>query len=316
MESNNYNFTSLVRLVRENFLVFLVVGIVAAILGFIISLPSFMPPKYSSSAVVYPINLEPYSDESETEQLLQYFEASAIRDSLIAKFNLFGRYNIDPSSESARYYIIEEYNDRVVVNKTRYESVRLEVQDEDPVIAKEMADEILNQVTNKIRVEVNQWGMANANSYKKQLDYQQSVIDSIEVMARKLNVDNNLLDYTSQSRELMRGYIEYAGRGSKSPVLDTIQNWLKSSQETGSMVRMLQNMSYFASSQFDILSREYLFWRERAFSETEYLQVIVSPEVSDKKIWPVRWIILAVSVISALILTAVVLAISRSIKQA
>jgi capsular polysaccharide biosynthesis protein len=316
MESNLYNFTSLVRLVRENFLVFLVVGIVAAILGFIISLPSFMPPKYSSSAVVYPINLEPYSDESETEQLLQYFEASAIRDSLIAKFNLFDRYEIDPETESARYYLIQEYNDRVVVNKTRYESVRLEVQDEDPVIAKEMADEILNQVTNKIRVEVNQWGMANANSYKKQLDYQQSVIDSIEVMSRKLNVDNNLLDYTSQSRELMRGYIEYAGRGSKSPVLDTIQNWLKSSQETGSMVRMLQNMSYFAANQFDILSRDYLFWRERAFSDTEYLQVIVSPEVSDKKIWPVRWIILAVSVISSLVLTAVVLAISRSIKQA
>jgi len=316
MESNNYNFTSLVRLVRENFLVFLVVGIVAAILGFIISLPSFMPPKYSSSAVVYPINLEPYSDESETEQLLQYFEASAIRDSLIAKFNLFDRYEIDPETESARYYLIQEYNDRVVVNKTRYESVRLDVQDEDPVIAKEMADEILNQVTNKIRAEVNQWGMANANSYKKQLDYQQSVIDSIEVMSRKLNVDNNLLEYTSQSRELMRGYIEYAARDSKSPVLDTIQNWLKSSQETGSMVRMLQNMSYFAANQFDLLSRDYLFWRERAFSETEYLQVIVSPEVSDKKIWPVRWIILAVSVLSALVLTAVILAISRSIKQA
>ncbi len=314
MESNNYNFTSLVRLVRSHFLVFLVVGIVAAILGVIISMPSIMPPKYSSSAVVYPINLKPYSDESETEQLLQYFEASAIRDTLIAKFNLYERYDIDPETESSRYYLIEEYNDRVVFNKTRYESVRLEVQDEDPETAKLMADEILRQVTNKIRLEMNQWGMANSNSYKKQLDYQQSVIDSIEVMARKLNVDNNLLEYTSQSRELMRGYIDYAGRSNKSPVLDTIQNWLKSSQETGSMVRMLQNMSYFASNQFDILSREYLFWREKAFSETEYLQVIVSPEVSDKKVWPVRWIIMAVSVLSALVLTAVVLSISRSLK--
>ena len=45
--------------------------LLSAILAGVFSGPTFITPKFESHAIVYPANIEPYSDESETEQMLQ-----------------------------------------------------------------------------------------------------------------------------------------------------------------------------------------------------------------------------------------------------
>lgn len=308
MDQGNFNFSSLISLIRKNIITLVIVAIVAAIVGVVISLPSIMPPRFQSVAVVYPINIGTYSEESKTEQLLQYFEATSVRDAIIKKFDLYERYDIDPDAESAQYYLYEEYNDRVTSSKTIYESVRLEVEDEDPEIAKQMADEVLDQVNEKFDNMINQWGKSRAQSFKKQMDYQRAVIDSIESTISRLSTDNRILEYGSQTRELVRGYIELSEQGQESEKLEDVKNWLESAQEKGSTVKMLQNLSYFAASELRRLNENYLFWRERAYSDINYLQVIVEPEVSDKKVWPVRWLILVLTVVGALLFTIILLA--------
>jgi hypothetical protein len=316
MDQENFNFSSLVRLIRRNIVVLLIVAVIAAIVGVVISMPAFMPPKFQSVAVVYPINIEAYSDESETEQLLQYFQATSIRDSLVKKFDLYDRYDIDPEAKSAKHYLILEFNDRVTSSKTIYESVKLEVEDEDPVIAKQMADEVLDQVNAKFNSMINQWGRSKAMSYKKQMVYQRNFLDSLETTIGKLSKDNRILDYESQSRELVRGYIELSDKGARSEELDDVKSWLESTQQKGSMLEMLQNISYFAVSEWRRLNEEYLYWREKGYGNIEYLQVIVEPEVSDKKVWPVRWLILVLSVASAMLFTIIILAFMQRGKSA
>ncbi len=317
MDSQNTDFSSVLALVREYFKIFLIVGVLAAVLGAVLTIPALMPPKFKSVAVVYPINVETYSDESETEQLLQYFEAPSIRDSIVKKFDLYNRYAIDQSEPTAKFYLIGEYNDRVTSSKTLYESVRLEVMDEDPEMAKRIADEVLKQVNLKINSLINQWGASKARSFKEQLAFQAFVIDSIESHISKLSVDNRLLDYGAQSRELVRGYIELSktNRGEGTKAFNDVESWIESAQKTGSKVKMLQNQSYFASVRHDILAEEYLEWREKATSQIDYLQVVVSPEVPAKKSWPVRWLLVVISVAGALLFTAVLITIVRVFKK-
>ncbi len=311
MESNNFDFSAIVKIVRKNFRLFVVVGIIAVILSVVFSGPAFMEPKFKSVAVVYPFNINTYSDESETEQLLQFFEASAIRDTIIEKFDLWKRYGIQKGGDKAKFYMYEEYNDRVVTSKTMYESVLLEVMDEDPDTAKLMADEILDQLNERINRHRNRWGYQRAQSYKTQMEHQLALIDTLESRIATISKEKRILDYQAQTRELVKAYMDELGRSGNSDQTKEISSWLGELQESGSLVKTLQAVNEYSAEQYGILAEKYLDWRAIGFEELDYLDVVVSPEVSDKKAWPVRWLVVALSLVSSLVLTLIVLAIGK-----
>lgn len=311
MESKNFDFSWLIGIIRDNLRLFIIIGVVAAIVGVVISMPVFMTPKYKSTAIVYPTNVAPYSDESETEQLLQFFEASSIRDSIIERFDLYEVYEIDPNAESARFYLLEEYRDNFRVSKTTYESVKLEVIDEDPERAKEMAEEVLNQVNLKFDQVVNERAEKIGISFAKQLEYQRAVLDSIESLISRISRENEILEYGSQTRELVRGYVDALSKNGTKGVNDELKNLLENTQEKGSLIRMLQNLSYMGATQYDYLSKKYLDQRVLFEGDLSYIDVIVTPEVPDKKFWPVRWLVLVVTVGVALLATLVLIIIFK-----
>ncbi|MCA1751802.1 MAG: Wzz/FepE/Etk N-terminal domain-containing protein [Cryomorphaceae bacterium] len=313
MESREFNFKSLVDLLIARWKVFLIVAIIGAVVGVVISLPVFMTPKFKSVAVVYPVNTMTYSDESETEQLLQIFESSSVRDSIIEKFDLYKRYDIERGAPSSRFYILEEFNDRFTVSKTLYESVRLEVYDEDPELARAMADEMLYRVNEKFNLLANERGRNLAHSYKTQMDYQTTVIDSIEAMVSAISSEKGLVEYEAQSRELVRGYVESL-KGGSDAFKDEVRKLMGNTSESGSSVMMLQKVSEGAVEKLTQIEERYLFWREYAFRDINYIDVVVSPETPDKKAWPVRWLIVVLSAGAALLLALVLVALGKAPK--
>ena len=85
---NNFNNLSLVQLVLKWKWHILIITLVAALCGAIFSSSLFITPLYKSEAVAYPANISPYSDESETEQMLQIINSQSIMDSIIEKYDL------------------------------------------------------------------------------------------------------------------------------------------------------------------------------------------------------------------------------------
>ena len=308
MERENFDFSTIIGLIKKNIKVFVVVIIAAAALAIVFSGPYFLKPLYKSVAVVYPININPYSDESETEQLLQMFEAGAIRDSLIQKFDLYKRYDIKEGGPSSKYFLHLEYNDRVMSSKTSYESVVLEVFDENPDTAKLMAEEVLHQLDLKIRGFYNKRGLDRSYAFKRQMDYQLAFIDSIEHQIKLLGEEKGLVQYESQARELVKGYIESFGTSPNSERTKEMRRWLDDLEEYGSVFQSLQEMSRTATGQYSELSRKYLDWRAMGYEEVSYMDVVVTPDIADKKSWPVRWLILVLSVGVASLITLIVLA--------
>ena len=149
--NNEFTFSGLIEVIRKNSKALLILTVVSVILGTIFSGPQFIKPKYKSVAVVYPVNIFPYSIESETEQMMQVFEASEIRDFIIEKYDLYKHWDIDVDSKKARYYMLQTYSENVSINKTNYESVIINVMDFSPDTSKLIADDILNQFNLKAR---------------------------------------------------------------------------------------------------------------------------------------------------------------------
>jgi capsule polysaccharide export protein KpsE/RkpR len=127
---------------------------------------------------------------------------------------------------------------------------------------------------------------------------------------KELSVSSRLVEYESQSRELMRAYADVIkrGGGSSSEELDDL---ISNVQESGSMFKALQTMSEYAAQQYGNMNRLYLEHRAFAIEDVEYMDVVVRPEVADKKSWPVRWLILVTSVGAAVIFTLIGLAIFK-----
>ncbi len=311
MEQQNFDFSRIISIIRKNFIVFLVVAVVAAVLAVIFTSTIFLKPKFKSVAVVYPINIRPYSDESQTEQLLQMFEASSIRDSLISKFNLYERYEIEEGTPSSKYYMQLEYNDRVVSSKTSYESVVLEVFDEEPEIAKHMADEILVQLNKKFRSFYHRRGRDRSDAFQTSMDFQLAIIDTLQQKIQKLAGEKNLVQYESQARELVKGYIDAYAAGPNSERTKELRLWLNDLQESGANFQALQNISDIAAEQYGEISFKFLEYRAIGYENVSYLDIVVSPEVNDKKVWPIRWLILLLSVAIASLVTLIVLAAAK-----
>lgn len=311
MESKNFDFSAILRIVRNNLKVFITVAILSAVLAIIFSGSFFLKPLFKSVAVVYPINISPYGDESQTEQMLQIFEAGSIRDSIIDKFDLYKRYNIKEDVASSKYYMHLKYNDRVVTSKTSYESIVLEVLDVSPDTAKMMADEILRQLNLKIRSFYNQRGLDRSETYMNQMKYQLSYIDSVQQKIKTLSSEKRVMEYESQTRELMKGYIDALKDGPNSDRAKELNSWLNDLQESGSKLQSLQDISEIAAKQFGLISFKFLDWRAIGVEKVNYTDVVVSPEVPDRKSWPVRWLIILLSMTGTFVLTLVILAIAK-----
>ena len=113
----------------------IVIAVIAGIVSIVFSSPTFINPKFKSTAIVYPVNLSEYSEESYTEQMLEILNSGDIRDELIEKFQLDVHYKID---KSYKYYLsamLGKYSDNVSFRKTENEAIKIEVLDTDPKIA-------------------------------------------------------------------------------------------------------------------------------------------------------------------------------------
>ena len=131
-----FSFSRFFDVLAGQWRLFAVVGLMAALLSYVFSGPTFIKPRYRSDAIVYPVNLNSYSIETRADQLLQLLESNSIRDSVIQRFDLVAHYKADTAQRGGRFILYNIYKERVEVSKTRYESVEIEVTDEDPVIAR------------------------------------------------------------------------------------------------------------------------------------------------------------------------------------
>ena len=178
---NNFNNLSLIRLIVKWKWHILIITVVAAICGAIFSSSRFITPLYKSEAIAYPANVSPYSDETETEQMLQIINSQSIVDSIIEKYDLWTDYKIDRNYQYAKSYMMYLYHENIKITKTPYDAVSIVVNDKDPVTACNIAKDILYFYDKKVD-ELHRIKTAEVvTMYARQLENKQKDIDNINL---------------------------------------------------------------------------------------------------------------------------------------
>lgn len=311
------SFTPTFALVHQRWRTFVVVAVAAIGLSAIFSGPAFLKPRYRSQAVVYPMHISTYSVESESDQLLQLLQSNAIRDSLVRRFGLAAHYGIDTTEAGGRALLNYLYNERVAIEKTRYESVDIRVTDEDPVLARDMVLAVVDQADQLARrlqrtnsaemMKVVRFGLAATRQR----------MDSVEARLDQLRRGQGLLNYEVQAEEYTKGYMRALAANTGKAQRDEIGQRLKALEEHGGELQRLSLLNVELINDYNkqlLQERQLLVDLAKEFT---YSDMVVYPEVPDKKVWPVRWLVVAITTASALLLCYVLLAIraNRAVKR-
>ncbi len=305
LESNYYLIKLIIKW-KKHFMIITAASIVVSI---VFSSPFFMRPIFKSFAVVYPSNIIPYSDESPSEQLLQLLESSDIRNAVVQKYKLAAHYQIDTTSKSGLTNLIRAYQSNVEVKRTQFNSIEIIAFDTDPQIACDMVNEIIHQLNLKARSLQRSKTKEVLLIVSNQLQVKKKQVDSVKAILQELRVNYQLLDYEIQVKEVTKNYFKALNSGTRKENLKDIDVLMRNLEEKGGEF-------YQTKKTFDILLKSYNDTEleyDKVMSDWRkvltYTNIVSKPFPADKKTYPICWLIVLGSTISANIFLLLVLVI-------
>ncbi|MCD4723796.1 MAG: hypothetical protein K8R63_03065 [Bacteroidales bacterium] len=303
-----YDNSSLFGIIFKWWIHIAVITVVALLLGVLFSSPIFITPKYKSYAIVYPANISPYSDESETEQMLQLLHSKDIKDSVIKQFDLAAHYRVDSNFKYFYSTIYYEFGQNVKINKTPYESVDITVLDKDPLMANNIVNAIIDYYNKKVRQIHNDKYLEVIRMYDAIIIKKQAHIDSLKHRLYILGTEYGLIDYDAQALEVTKGYLRTVMGATSTSINQREVMRLKTNIEEhgGELIELVESIKNEAQN-FSMLKVDYENTVRFYTDELTYANVITPPYPADKKAYPIRWLIVVFTMIATIFLTIIII---------
>lgn len=292
----------------------LIIITLAAISGVIFSSPMFIKPRFKSSAIVYPVNIVTYSQESNSENMVQVFESQEIRDQMFEMYDLANHWEIK-STDHLHFDLNQRYEELIDIGKTQYESVSITVQDTDPELACKMVNTIIDLYNKKV-AGLHKSKFKEVMVIKEREMLRKKIeIDSLEKMMDNFRIKYNMLDYGVQTEELTKGYMKLIAAGKNPEANPEVASLLKNLKEKGGEFNDVNAKLWIAKDLYNTFRNEYETALEEVEKEITYAQIITHPFVADKKTYPKRSVIILLSVIGALVASLLVIGLIESFKS-
>ncbi len=275
----------------------LVIILLGVILAALFSSSMFITPKFKSYSLVYPSNISPYSEESESEQMLQFLQSSEIRDKIIAKYDLSERYEIDPSYKYYKTTIIDEYSQNVIISKTPFETIKIEVFDTDPDVACDMVIDIVKYYDELVLSTHRQKSGEVVKFISKRLELKKQEIDSIENILYDIRTKHGIIDYPNQSREVARGFLRTVDGDNAAQNINTkeVLRLKENIEKYGGLFTYYNDRYFDLIAEYGKIKMDYDEALMNYSKDITYANVITTPFPSDKKSYPVRWVIVVLT---------------------
>ncbi len=312
--------------------IFFIVAVSAVVLSVIFSSPWFITPKYESEVIMYPASsnsiskslltemqsdeqdILEYGEEAATEQMLQLLSSSRIRNRITKKFNLMEHYDIDPGEKYKYTKLQDAYEENITFSRTDYMAVRVSVLDKDPAMAADIANEI-SYILDSVKNEIASDRAVRAYQIVKQ-KYEQ-LRDDINMMEDSLTELRNLgvHDYESQAEMFNQQLAKEIASNNYRAVkllerkLDTLAKY------ASGYIGLSQQLEY-EREKLSLLKRKYEEAKVDAFEVLPQKFVVESAFEAEKKAYPVRWLIVVITTLAALLITALILVVADSFGKA
>lgn len=296
----------------------LILAVASAILSAIFSSPTFIPPKYESTVIMFPTStasisksllaknnqskedLLSFGEEEQAEQLIQILNSDEIRNRIIEKYDLRKHYEIDSTEQYGETKLFKEYESNITYKRTEFQSVRIDVLDTDPILAANMANDIaalVDSVKNRMQKERAYKAMAISEAeYVEMKAYVKQLEDSLNTM-REMGVN----DYESMSERFNEYYAKAILEGN-TRAAEKLAEQLKILSKYGGAYVSIRDMLEHEKEQLSHLRAKYQEAKVDAEQSLPHKFIVNNAFPAEKKSYPIRWLIVLVSVISTFII--------------
>ncbi len=286
----NFNTKEIITIVLKNKKAILLVTLLAAIASTVVSY--MLKPKFKSYAVVFPVNLSPSSDESNTEQLLQFFYSEEVKLAVAKKHDLYAHYGVDPAEDGSNSLFDFYFKGNVSISPTLYESIEVVVKDESPKMAQDIAQSMIDE-TNKLIMQTKRERISEyLITSDKAINHTVKGIDSINYQINELKNKYDIVDVASQAKYLSKKIY------SDKPLTEANKLTYEGLKTKNvDLTKLFSVFSGQAKTLNDFIDQKdkYLFDYN---SNISFTNVVSKPTLPDKKFFPVRWLIVSISTFS------------------
>ncbi len=307
------------------------VVLIAGACAAVFSGPAFITPLYKSVVILFPTStnsiskaimdempgmtqdLMAFGEEAEAEQMLQVLNSSEIRDKIIHRYNLMKHYEINPRSQFALTQLHKEYQSNIKFRRTEYKGVEIRVLDRSPGTAMMIANDIaeyLDTVKNAIQKQRALDGLAIIESEYRQMEKEVSDAEDSLHRLRELGVH----DYETQAEMINQQLaIELAKRNQVG--IKALNDKLDTLAKYGGAYVSIRDALEHEKKNFSDLRKAYKKAKVDAEAFVPQKFIVDKAYKAEKKSYPVRWLILAVTVFSTFLLIVITLIIVENIRR-
>ena len=317
-QHNSYSSKYLCKLLVEYRKPILIILAVAALCAIGFSAPHFITPLDKSTTVIYPTSsnstskvlisttyqsdkdIMNFGEDEQTEQMLQVLNSNRVRDKVISRFNLMEHYNIKGSSKYPITKLNKLYDARIKFRRTEYNAVKITVLDPDPALAAQMANdiaEIYDSTMNQIQKEVAVKAFRLVEEEYSNLCAEMAQLEDSLNTLRKLGV----FDYESQVEMLSQQLAVELGKGNTQGI-NNIQKQLDIIAEYGGASYAINERLDNDRLQLSLVKSKYEEAKMDATQDIPRKFVVTSAFQAERKSYPVRWIIVVITVLSTFLL--------------
>lgn len=332
MSNNNieYNFDSsgLFSFIFKHRKPLIIITGIAILLSSAISF--IIEPKFKSTVIIFPAsstsvshellnenlvekNILKFGEEEEVEQMMQVLQSDEIRDNIVKKYNLYKHYEIDTTSKFPKTKLIQEYNNNISINRTEYMSIEIEVLDKNPDTASNIANDIaayLDTVMNRMQKSRAVKALKIVEKeYLSLKDHIKMLQDSIDAL-RALGI----FDFESQSEVLMDAYAQALAEG-RLEGAKKVKEKLDILAKYGGTYATMRDLLIYEIEKVSKLESKYQEAKVDVEQDLPHKFVVNKAQPAERKSYPVRWLIVLISTLSAFLLTVLLLIIIENVKK-
>jgi uncharacterized protein involved in exopolysaccharide biosynthesis len=306
----------------------ILLGLAAAIVSAGVSY--MIPERFKSTVIMFPtasnavsksLLVEDVSDkqdvlqfgeEEQAEQMLQILSSDEIRSAICKKFDLMSHYRIDPTDKYKNTRLYEKYNENIAFKRTEFMSVKIEVLDEDPVTASNIANEISDLLDSAKTRMLHERARQAFDIVEKEFLTKQA---SVQQMTDSLHTLNELgiYDYESQSEVTSEQYAIALSKGDAGAI-KRLGDQLKIISDYGSAYMSIRENLYIQREQLNLLKKKYEEAKVDAESAITSKFTVDRAFPAERKSYPVRWLIVAIGTISSLVFGVLFIILYENVK--
>ena len=147
-----------------------------------------------------------FGEEEEMEKIMTCASSTELIDFLIAEFDLYEHYDINPEGKKAKFKVREALQGNMTLKKTKFKAIELSIEDKDPEQAAKMVNAAVNKVNAIAQNLTKSTQAVQIENKKRALAVQQESIkvlgDTLAQLSQKYGIYNVLAQSESIS-ELM-----------------------------------------------------------------------------------------------------------------